>query len=145
MLYKLICFIYIHLWQSTLDAVDRLPVCTVVGASLRGGLFVLCRSVGVLCETRRPLRKSGLEALLNAVPRTVWLCSRILWRFSCLFRMLPFLVTCIVSLDPLGLLWINIYINFCLVVSMFYWWRNCVKVEINIFVFGTSHCQSFPY
>ena len=37
------------------DAVDRLPVCTVVGASLRGGLFVLCRSVGVLCETRRPL------------------------------------------------------------------------------------------
>ena len=39
----------------SLDAVDRLPVCTVVGASLRGGLFVLCRSVGVLCETRRPL------------------------------------------------------------------------------------------
>ena len=42
-------------WRGTLDAVDRLPVCTVVGASLRGGLFVLCRSVGVLCETRRPL------------------------------------------------------------------------------------------
>ena len=41
----------------TMDAVDRLPVCTVGGASLCGGMFVLCRSVGVglLCETRRPL------------------------------------------------------------------------------------------
>ena len=27
-----------------------------------------------------------------------------------------------------------IHFNFCLVVRMFYWWRNCAKVEINIFV-----------
>ena len=42
--------------RGTLAAVDRLHRCIrVVGVSLCGGLFVLCRSVGVLCETRRPL------------------------------------------------------------------------------------------
>ena len=31
------------LLSDSLAAMDRLPVCTVVGASLCGGLFVLCR------------------------------------------------------------------------------------------------------
>ena len=44
--------------RGTLAAVDRLHLCTVsvALASLCGVLFVLCRSVGVLCETRRPWR-----------------------------------------------------------------------------------------
>ena len=49
---------------------------------------------------------TGLEALLDAVPRTVWLCSRMLWRCICLFRLLPFLSS-VESLAPLGLVWIH--------------------------------------